>query len=305
VARKSRFLVLAFVAVASSMAAWPQEATAQRRAVRRPPTRSAVVVSPRHYYRPYFRPYFYRPFYYGGFYSPYYYGLYGQYPPYRYPVLVYDRTGSARIQVTPREAEVFVDGYFVGVVDDFDGYLQRLHVEAGEHELQFHLEGYRTIRQKVLFTPGTTLKITLAMEPLDAGEANEPRPTPDESSRVQHDPGRRESRQYGRARQSNVGTLSLRVQPADAVVVIDGEEWDRPEGESRFIVDLIEGPHVLEVRRDGLKTYTRTIQVRRGQTLTLNVSLAPGADLGPGQSRTPLHRLDGCRPSPSPHAARQ
>jgi PEGA domain len=276
------------------MAFWPQEAAAQRRAVRRPATRPVVVVSPRYFYRPYYRPFFYPPLYYGSFYSPYYFGLYGQYPypPYGYRV-AYDRTGSARIQVTPREAEVFVDGYFVGVVDDFDGYLQRLHVEAGEHELQFHLEGYRTIRQKVLFTPGTTLKITHAMEPLGPGEASEPRPVPDEASRVQNAPGRRESRQYGRARQSELGTLSLSVQPADAVVLIDGEEWDRPEGESRFLVDLAEGPHRLEVRKEGFKPYTRTIEVRRGQTVTLNVSLTIGGVTAPAV------RSSGTRISPT------
>ena len=40
-----------------------------------------------------------------------------------------------------------------------------------------------------------------------------------------------------------------------------------------FVIDLPAGPHRLEVRKDGYKTYLRTIQVRPGQTLTLNVSL--------------------------------
>lgn len=284
--RKFRFLLLAFVTVASCMAFGPQEAAAQR------------------------RPFFHSPFYSGSFYRPYYFGLYGQYPypPYGYR-FAYDRTGSARIQVTPREAEVFVDGYFVGVVDDFDGYLQRLNVEAGEHELQFYLEGYRTIRQKVLFTPGTTLKITQAMEPLAPGEPNEPRPVPDETSRVQNAPGRRESRQYGRESRSGFGTLSLGVQPGDATVLIDGEEWDRPEGESRFFVDLAAGPHRLEVRKDGFKTYTRTIEVRRGQTVTLNVSLTGGGDAGSvvtmaEESRTPPRHPARSRPTPFLRVAR-
>ena len=277
--RTSRLLVTTFLAISSCMAASPEEAAAQRRAIRRPPTRSVVVVSPRFYhprfsYSRFYDPFLYRPLY-GGFYSPYYFGPSAQYPypPYAYGVRTYDGTGSARIQVTPRDAEVYVDGYFVGVVDDFDGYLQRLHVEAGEHELQFYLDGYRTIRQKVLFTPGGTLRITHAMEPLGPGEVKEAKPQPDPAARAQHDPSRRESRQYGRDQSSNFGTLSLGVQPDDAVVLIDGEEWDRPEGERRFVVDLAEGPHRIEVRKEGLRTYVRTIQVRRGQTVTLNVSL--------------------------------
>lgn len=276
--RQLRLGVLAFLAVSSCLAAWPDHAEAQRRAVRRTAARRVVVVAPGYYYHPFSTPFFYRPFY-GGFSHPFASGWYGPYPypypPYGY-LPVYDRTGSARLQVTPREAEVYVDGYFVGIVDDYDGTFQRLHVEAGEHELQLYLEGYRTFRQKVRFTPGTTLRITHAMEPLDPGEANEPKPQPDPAMRAGTEPGRRPSRQYGRAQPSAFGTLSLRVQPEDAVVVIDGEAWERPEGESRFFVDLSEGSHRLEVRKDGFRTYVRMIHIRRGQTLTLNVSLTSG-----------------------------
>jgi hypothetical protein len=45
------------------------------------------------------------------------------------------------LQVIPRETEVFVDGYFAGRVDDFDGRFQRLHIQPGEHELTLCLDG--------------------------------------------------------------------------------------------------------------------------------------------------------------------
>ena len=64
---------------------------------------------------------------------------------------------------------MFVDGYFVGTADEFDGALQRLRVEAGEHELEFYLEGYRTARQPVLFRREGTITIKHAMEPVGAG----------------------------------------------------------------------------------------------------------------------------------------
>ena len=41
-------------------------------------------------------------------------------------------------------------------------------------------------------------------------------------------------------------------------------------------IDLAEGSHSVEVRKDGYRTYTRSIQVRRGETVTLNVSLTAG-----------------------------
>jgi len=52
------------------------------------------------------------------------------FPPYRYPNIHAD--ASVRLDVSPRDAEVYVDGYYAGVVDDFDGILQRLRVEPGQ-----------------------------------------------------------------------------------------------------------------------------------------------------------------------------
>src|SRR5690348_18075962 len=45
--------------------------------------------------------------------------------------------GSVRIQVEPSKTRVYVDGYYAGIVDDFDGIFQRLS-RSEEHtsELQ-------------------------------------------------------------------------------------------------------------------------------------------------------------------------
>ena len=72
------------------------------------------------------------------------------------------------------------------------------------------------------------------------------------------------------------GTLALRVQPADAEVLIDGERWDSPDGGSRLLVQLAEGNHRVEVRKQGFRPYSSTVTVRRGATETLNVSLGQG-----------------------------
>lgn len=278
-------LAVAALSVAWAAALAPFEAEAQRRAVRRPSSRSVVAVSPRvfhpFYYRsaffyPGFYPSFYAGLYHPFFYSPYYWGYYGHYPYPPYGWRYYDDTGSARIQVSPRHAEVFVDGYYVGTADDFDGVFQRLHVPAGEHELAVYLEGYKTISQKVLFRRGATLKVSYEMQPLAPGEANDPRPAPDPNARAPQDPTQRGVRPYMRSPQAEFGTLSLRIQPDDAEVFVDGEQWDRPAGEDRFTIDLPAGPHRLEVRKDGFRTYTRTVDIRPRQTVTLNVSLTTG-----------------------------
>jgi hypothetical protein len=272
-------------------AALPHEAEAQRRVFRRPSSRVVVFAA-----RPYY-PVYYSPVYsgwYGGWYGPGWYGwngwhpygFHGQYyPPYGYG---YDPTGSARIDIKPREAEVYVDGYLVGTVDDFDGWLQRLRLPYGEHELQIYLPGYRTIREKVLFRPGATLKISSVMEALPAGEAQEPRPTPAPGARQSGQqrryppdqlPQGAPSRRRDRAPADNFGSVAIRVQPADAEVLIDGERWDAPQAGDRLIVQLDEGEHRIEIRKQGYRTYSTSIRLIRGETVPLNVSLSRQEDL--------------------------
>ena len=90
----------------------------------------------------------------------------------------YDNTGSARLLITPRNAQVYVDGQFLGLVGEFDGSRQVPTVPTGAHEVQVYLEGYRSLTQKVLFTRGTTLRIESALQPLTPGEPPEPKPAP-------------------------------------------------------------------------------------------------------------------------------
>ena len=56
---------------------------------------------------------------------------------------------TVRTRVTPRDTQVFVDGYSAGPVDDFDGVFQRLQLIPGQHEITLYLPGYRTYRENV------------------------------------------------------------------------------------------------------------------------------------------------------------
>jgi hypothetical protein len=53
-------------------------------------------------------------------------------------------TGGVRLKVVPREAEVYVDGFFAGRVDDFDGAMQKLKIVQGSHRIELRAEGYET-----------------------------------------------------------------------------------------------------------------------------------------------------------------
>ena len=65
--------------------------------------------------------------------------------------------GALRIKMKPREAEVYVDGYYAGHVDDFDGVFQRLRVESGPHRIEVRLDGYEPVMFDVRLQPDRTL----------------------------------------------------------------------------------------------------------------------------------------------------
>ena len=73
---------------------------------------------------------------------------------------------SARLEVKPRDAQVYLDGYYVGVVDQFDGTFQRLDIPGGEHEIAIYMPGYHTLLEHTLFRPGQTYHFKDALRPL-------------------------------------------------------------------------------------------------------------------------------------------
>ena len=83
----------------------------------------------------------------GGLYGGEYDGYYGAYDPWYgwFPAFAPiasdegggpDNTGGLRLKVKPADASVYVDSFFVGAVDDFDGAFQKLKLERGPHRIE-------------------------------------------------------------------------------------------------------------------------------------------------------------------------
>jgi len=70
------------------------------------------------------------------------------------------------LKVKPREADVFVDGYYAGRVDDFDGVFQRLRVESGPHRIEIRADGYEDLAFEVRILPDDTTTYTGTMNKL-------------------------------------------------------------------------------------------------------------------------------------------
>ncbi|MGE5244080.1 MAG: PEGA domain-containing protein [Betaproteobacteria bacterium] len=294
--RRNRSLPLLFtVCLTAAATLWP---VPSRAAGHVHGVRGSLVVVGGYAYDPFWGPGFWGV----GPWYPYPYGY-----PYGYYPFPYDRSADVRVLATPKDAKVYVDGYYAGIVDDFDGIFQHLSIAPGGHELTLYREGYRTVTRKVYLEPNATLKLREHMERLPAGEVSAAppaptalppatprrgpygprgprvRPVPPEPPQAPEPPQPPEPGtpaappppgMTGPGEPSSFGALSIRVQPDDAEVLIDGERWDGSTGRARLVVQLAEGTHHVEIRRDGYRTYEADVEVARGETREINVSLS-------------------------------
>jgi hypothetical protein len=139
------------------------------------------------YYSPYYYPYgayglgfglgfgLYDPFWDPGYYG---YGGYGYGGGFGYPAYGYGGgggsssssrqadTGALKLKIKPRDAQVFVDGYLAGRVDEFDGMFQKLELDAGGHTLEVKADGYQPEKFDVLITPNETVTYKGELKPV-------------------------------------------------------------------------------------------------------------------------------------------
>ena len=73
---------------------------------------------------------------------------------------------SLRFDVPQRDAAVFVDGYYVGVVDDFTSDKPPLDLEAGAHRIEIRAPGFETLQFFVNPEPGQAITYRGVLQPV-------------------------------------------------------------------------------------------------------------------------------------------
>ncbi len=112
------------------------------------------------------------PYYYGGFYGPgwaYYDPFWGAYEwgaPYGYVAPTDVAEGGLRIEVTPKDAQVYVDGSYAGVVNDFDGHFQHLDLPPGGHHVELRADGFAPLAFDAYIQPDHTTDYKGRLTPL-------------------------------------------------------------------------------------------------------------------------------------------
>ena len=93
---------------------------------------------------------------YGNHYYPRFYGPNGG--PYQ-AVGPLEYLGALDLNVKPKNTQIYLNGRYIGVTDNFDGIPRYLWLEEGTHEVIFYNEGYKTVLHEFIIRPGAVMKI--------------------------------------------------------------------------------------------------------------------------------------------------
>jgi hypothetical protein len=77
--------------------------------------------------------------------------------------------GYLHLQMQPGTAQVYVDGYFMGSVDDFRRIIPGRSLEAGAHRVELRAPGYETKAFDVLIPPNETVSYRSDLQPTATG----------------------------------------------------------------------------------------------------------------------------------------
>lgn len=231
--------------------------------------------------------------------------------------VVYDRPypeyGALDLDVEPETAEVYVDGTRVGQADDYDGFPTYLWLPRGTYDVVIYQPGYRTLSRQYSVYPGVVIDVE---DRLEIGDAVRPEDLTSRSTERRDDRLRREDERQRaaaerevvreergdwrqrrtrdrtteqplpepapvaearRSEAADVSRLTLRVEPADASIYLDGRFVGTGDDLARLPrgLEVASGEHVVDVVRPGRASRQLRFASEGGRDLTLEVSLAP------------------------------
>ncbi|MCZ6726319.1 MAG: PEGA domain-containing protein [Acidobacteria bacterium] len=199
---------------------------------------------------------------------------YGYYPPVVYSSRQGYGMGALDLNVKPKQTEIYVDGQYVGLARQYDGFPGHLWLERGVYEISFYKPGFETETRTVKILTNLVLDMHIEMLP---GEATKPEMLfrPGEQEENDSDEVARRSWRGGGA--DLHGRLHLEVEPGNAVVYLDGNVLGTGDELAALHAGLILSPgtHTLEVVRRGFETVERKLIVEPGAELEFVLMLKP------------------------------
>lgn len=187
--------------------------------------------------------------------------------------------GAMDLDITPEEAQIYLDGELIGTADNFDGFPEFLWLEEGTYDLVFYHPNYETIARQVTIYGGVVIDVDDNMKP---GTGVRPedlvsKSTVNRDERMRRERERQiEAERWERARERDaVGRLVLKVWPEDTALYLNGHFLGTGDELSQLSAGLIIAPgkHMLEAVHPEYESEEITISVDPGERIDLEIEL--------------------------------
>jgi len=73
--------------------------------------------------------------------------------------------GALNLDISPADAQVYVDGVYVGLVSSFDAWPNYLWLPKGTYDILFYKEGFKTLARQLTIYPGQVIALADRLEP--------------------------------------------------------------------------------------------------------------------------------------------
>ncbi len=159
--------------------------------------------------------------------------------PYGFGVFTNVQRANVRLDVSPADAQVFVDASYVGRIDAFNNSFQRLALAGGPHHIEIRKAGFTSVVMEIAVFPGQDVTFSRKLQP--ARGADDVEVIPPASNEDPVPPCNGPS-----------GALRLDVTPKDADVYADGYYVGRVSdfNSSQHLL-LTQDQHHIVLKRDG------------------------------------------------------
>ncbi len=205
--------------------------------------------------------------------------------------------------ISPEEAEVWLDGQYIGTADDFDGQPDFLYVKPGSYRVEFRAAGYEVYAVDLDVSSGQRVNLGTRMRRGPGDEYRSIGPPRGPASGLppagrMFEPGGRavaqrdpnvaaldDSAGYDRASRgtrlgstmegADMGRLRIHVTPDDAAVYLDDRLLGTAEDLAANIrgVRTSEGEHTIVVTRPGYVTKTMPVRALAASAVDVTIAL--------------------------------
>ena len=202
-----------------------------------------------------------------------------------------DGWGALDLDVRPERAEIYLDGQYIGIADEYDGFPSYLWLEKGTYDLAIYLDGYETIFRQVSIYPGIVIDIGDRMRSGESIHPDDygPTSTARRDARIERNREKEAAARADDARarevwssdspvasaSDKVGRLFISVLPSDAAVYLDGHFLGTAGEIGQLSAGMVvePGDHVIELVRPGYETVRKDIVVPPGERTIVELEL--------------------------------